>query len=198
MPATGAAAELETLSPSTRAAWRVWLAEHHATSPGAWLILRRKHSLEPGVTYEEAVEEALCFGWIDSKGKKLDETRFGLTFSPRKPKSIWAKSNKERVARLIERGLMMPAGLAAIEVARANGAWTAYDAADELVMPEDLAAALAANPAAEQHWQGFSASAKTMILYFIASAKRPETRSRRIARTVELAAQNIRVMVDQR
>ncbi len=198
MPLATAAADLETVSPPTRAAWRAWLVEHHATSPGVWLIVHRKYSSEPGVTYEEAVEEALCFGWIDSKGKKLDETRFRLTFGPRKPTSVWAKSNQERVARLVEQGLMAPAGLAAIEVARANGAWTVSDAADELVVPEDLAAALAVNPAAEQHWQGFAASAKKMILYHIASAKRPDTRARRIARAVELAAQNIRFMIDRR
>ena len=101
------------------------------------------------------------------------------------------------MARLIEQGLMTPAGLAVIEVAKANGTWTAYDAIDELAVPEDLASALAANPAAEQHWHGFSVSVKKGILYFIASAKRPETRAKRIARTVELAEQNIRVMFDQ-
>lgn len=187
----------DTVQAATRAAWRAWLAEHHASSPGVWLIIHKKNSPEPGISYEDAVEEALCFGWIDSKTTTLDATRFKQIFTPRKPKSIWARSNKERVARLIEQGLMMPAGLAAIEIAKANGAWTAYDAIDELAVPEDLAVSLAANPAAEQHWNGFSSSVKKGILYFIASARRPETRARRIARTVELASQNIRVMFDQ-
>ncbi len=189
-------ATFETLAPPTRAAWRAWLAEHHADSPGVWLIIRKKNSPQPGVTYEEAVEEALCFGWIDSKTITLDATRFKQVFTPRKPRGTWAKSNKERVARLIEQGLMTPAGLAAIELAVANGAWTALDAGDEQI-PDDFANALAANPAAALHWHGFSASVRKGILYWIASAKRPETRARRIARTVELAEQNIRVMFDR-
>ena len=190
-------ATFDTLHASARAAWRAWLAGHHATSPGVWLIIQKKNSAEPGISYEEAVEEALCFGWIDSKTQTLDATRFKQIFTPRKPKSIWARSNKERVARLIEQGLMTPAGLAAIEVAKANGTWTAYDAIDELSVPEDFAASLAANPEAEQYWNGFSTSVKKGILYFISSAKRPETRAKRIARTVELAGQNIRIMFDQ-
>ena len=165
--------------------------------PGRLAHHPQEERAEPGVSYEDAVEEALCFGWIDSKTQTLDATRFRQIFTPRKPKSIWARSNKERVARLIEQGLMTPAGLAAIEVAKANGAWTAYDAIDELAMPEDFAASLGANPAAERHWDGFSASVKKSILYFITSAKRPETRTKRIARTVELAEQNIRIMFDQ-
>jgi uncharacterized protein YdeI (YjbR/CyaY-like superfamily) len=197
MATTPAGAGFDIVSLPSRAAWRAWLAEHHATSPGIWLIIHKKNSTEPGVTYEEAVEEALCFGWIDSKTNTLDETRFKQIFTPRKPKSVWSKSNKERVARLTGQGLMTPAGLAVIEIARANGTWTAYDAIDELVMPEDFAVALAVNPAAEQHWQDFSTSVKKGILYYIASAKRPETRAKRIARTVELAEQNIRVMFDQ-
>lgn len=194
---SGAGASFETISAPTRAAWRAWLAENHAISPGVWLIIHKRNSPEPGVSYEEAVEEALCFGWIDSKTSTLDATRFRQIFTPRKPKSVWARSNKERVARLIEQGLMTPAGLAAIEIAKANGSWTAYDAIDQLAMPEDFAASLAANPAAEQNWNGFSTSVKKGILSFIASAKRPETRAKRIARTVELAEQDIRVMFDQ-
>jgi uncharacterized protein YdeI (YjbR/CyaY-like superfamily) len=149
------------------------------------------------VTYIEAVEEALCFGWIDSKTITLDATRFRQIFTPRKPRGTWAKSNKERAARLIEQGLMTPAGLAAIELAVANGTWTASDASDEQSEPDDFASALAAHPAAERHWRGFSASVRKGILYWIASAKRAETRARRIARTVELAEENIRVMFDR-
>jgi uncharacterized protein YdeI (YjbR/CyaY-like superfamily) len=190
-------ATFETIAPATRAAWRAWLAEHHADSPGVWLIIRKKDSPQPGVTYVEAVEEALCFGWIDSKTITLDATRFRQIFTPRKPRGTWAKSNKERVARLIEQGLMTPAGLAAIELAVTNGTWTASDAGDEQIEPDDFADALAAHPAAELHWRHFSASVRKGILYWIASAKRPETRARRIARTVELAEQNIRVMFDR-
>jgi uncharacterized protein YdeI (YjbR/CyaY-like superfamily) len=190
-------ATFDTIAPPTRAAWRAWLAEHHADSPGVWLIIHKKNSPQTGVTYGEAVEEALCFGWIDSKTITLDETRFRQIFTPRKPRGTWAKSNKERVARLIEQGLMTPAGLAAVELAVANGTWRATDASDGLAVPDDLATALAANPAAELHWRHFSASVRKGILYWIASAKRPETRARRITRTVALAEQNIRVMFDR-
>ena len=195
-------ATFETIAPPTRAAWRAWLAEHHADSPGVWLIVHKKHSPQPGVTYVEAVEEALCFGWIDSKTITLDATRFRQICTPRKPRGTWAKSNKERVARLIEQGLMTPAGLAAIELAVANGTWAASDASAEQIEPDDFVRALTAGdagrtPAAEQHWRGFSASVRKGILHWITSAKRPETRARRIARTVELAEQNIRVMFDQ-
>ena len=148
-------ATFDTIAPATRAAWRAWLVEHHAGSPGVWLIIRKKDSPQPGVTYIEAVEEALCFGWIDSKTITLDATRFRQIFTPRKPRGTWAKSNKERVARLIEQGLMTPAGLAAIELAVANGTWTASDASDEQNEPDDFASALAAHPAAELHWRGF-------------------------------------------
>ncbi len=149
------------------------------------------------MTYIEAVEEVLCFGWIDNKTITLDETRFRQLFTPRKPRGTWAKSNKERAARLIEQGLMTPAGLAAIDLAVANGTWTASEASDEQIEPDDFVAALAAHPAAERHWRGFSASVRKGILHWIASAKRHETRARRIARTVELAEQNIRVMFDR-
>jgi uncharacterized protein YdeI (YjbR/CyaY-like superfamily) len=187
----------DTVTARSRAEWRAWLAANHATSPGVWLVIHKKNNPEPSVTYVEAVEEALCFGWIDSRTNPLDETRFRQIFTPRKPTSVWARSNKERVARLIEQGLMTPAGLAVIEVARQNGTWTAYDAIDALEMPEDFGVALAANPAAQEYWDGFSASVKKGILYFIQSAKRPETRAKRIARTVELAEHGIRVMFDQ-
>ena len=133
-------ATFDTIAPLTRAAWRAWLAEHHADSPGVWLIIHKKNSPQTGVTYGEAVEEALCFGWIDSKTITLDETRFRQIFTPRKPRGTWAKSNKARVTRLIEQGLMTPAGLAAIELAVANGTWTASDASAEQSVPADLAA----------------------------------------------------------
>ena len=132
-------ATFDTIAPPTRAAWPAWLAQHHADSPGVWLIIRKKNSPEAGVTYAEAVEEALCFGWIDSKTITLDATRFRQIFTPRKPRGTWAKSNRERAARLIEQGLMTPAGLAAIELAVANGTRTASDASDEQIEPDDLA-----------------------------------------------------------
>jgi uncharacterized protein YdeI (YjbR/CyaY-like superfamily) len=197
MAASAAGEKFGTLELPDRAAWRAWLAEHHTTSSGVWLVVRKKAATVPGVGYEDSVEEALCFGWIDSKAVSLDGTRFKQTFTPRKPRSVWSPSNKERVARLIDLGLMMPAGLAAIEVAKANGSWSSYDAIDQLVVPDDLAAALRANPSAEQQWNSFSASSRKGILYYIASAKRAETRASRVSRTVELAAQGLRILFDQ-
>jgi uncharacterized protein YdeI (YjbR/CyaY-like superfamily) len=191
-------ADLPDLGPLTRGQWRAWLQEHHDASSGVWLAVQKKGSPSAAVRYPDAVEEALCFGWIDSTVRSLDADSFRQVFTPRKPGSIWAPSNKERVARLTEAGLMAPAGLAVIEVAKANGQWTAYDAIAQLSVPADLATALAANPEAERRWQAFSASAKKAILYFVQSAKRPQTRATRIQRTVELAEQNLRIGIDRR
>jgi uncharacterized protein YdeI (YjbR/CyaY-like superfamily) len=182
----------ETLSPVAREVWREWLAANHSTAPGVWLVLIKKNSGLRGIGYEEAVEEALCFGWIDSKQKPLDAERMMLTFTPRKPGGSWARSNKERVARLIEQGRMTPAGMAAIEQAQADGSWNALDGFDDLTIPEDLAAAFAANEAAARNFAAFSPGAQRTYLWWIKTAKRPETRARRIEETVRLVAQNIK------
>jgi uncharacterized protein YdeI (YjbR/CyaY-like superfamily) len=184
--------ELATYHPKTRAAWREWLAKHHATSPGVWLVSYKKSSGKVSPSYEDTVEEALCFGWIDSIGRGLDDERTMLRFSPRKPKSAWSKPNKERVARLIDDGRMAPAGLATIEVAKKNGSWNALDAVDAMIVPPDLKAALAANAAASRYFDAFPPSSKKIILGWIGSAKRPETRAKRVAETVRLAAKNQR------
>jgi len=183
---------LETFTAHSRQEWRDWLARNHASSPGVWLISFKKTSGKPRVSYEEAVEEALCFGWIDSKPNKLDDDRYKLAFTPRKPKSVWSKPNKERVERLIAEGLMQPAGQKAIDIAKENGSWTSLDAVEALIMPADLAAALAANPTASQFFSAFSKSVKKGIYYWIESAKRPETRQKRVDETVRLAEQNIK------
>jgi uncharacterized protein YdeI (YjbR/CyaY-like superfamily) len=182
--------QLERFYAMNRAEWRAWLEEHHATEAGVWLIYYKQHSSQPGVEYEEAVEEALCFGWIDSRTNTLDDERYIQLFSPRKPKSPWSKSNKQRVEKLMQRGLMAPAGLAAIEAAKRNGSWNIYDAIENLSVAEDFRAALAANPAALKNFEAFSASTKKQILWHIESAKRPETRARRIQQIVESAEQN--------
>lgn len=184
-----------TLQPRNRAAWRAWLAKHHASSQGVAVVIAKKQA--SGLSYVDAVEEALCFGWIDSRTNKLDAGHFRQWFSPRKPGSVWSPINKERVARLIEADRMTPAGLAKIEAAQADGSWTSYDAVEALQVPADLEWALAANPTARQHFDAFSPSAKKMILWWIASAKRPETRQKRIAETVRLAAQNLRANIDR-
>jgi uncharacterized protein YdeI (YjbR/CyaY-like superfamily) len=181
-----------SVHPRSRAEWRQWLEEHHTQTEGVWFISFKKASGEPRVEYEEAVEEALCFGWIDSKANKLDDARTMLWFTPRKPGTGWSRPNKERIARLIDSGLMRPAGLARIEAAKQDGSWNALDAVEALEIPPDLAEELARNPMAAQYFDAFPRSAKRAILVWITSAKRPETRARRIAETVELAAQNKR------
>lgn len=146
----------------------------------------------PSLTYDEAVEEALCFGWIDSKPNTIDEQSYKQLFSPRNPKSVWSKLNKTRIEKLIADGLMAEAGLQKIEIAKQNGTWTALDAVEALTIPEDLDDALVNNPKAKQYFDAFPPSAKKAILWWIESAKRPETRLERINRTVADAAQNIR------
>jgi uncharacterized protein YdeI (YjbR/CyaY-like superfamily) len=161
-----------------RAAWRAWLAANGTTSAGVWLVYDRGAGRAFG--YEDIVEEALCFGWIDSKGRGLDEARTMLYLAPRKPRSAWSRPNKERVERLIARGLMTDAGLAVIRAAQERGTWTALDDVEAGVEPEDLAAALDADPLARSNWDAFPRSAKRAILEWISQAKRPETRSARV------------------
>ncbi len=174
-----------------RAAWRAWLEAHHATETGVWLVSWRKgHG--PRVEYEEAVEEALCFGWIDSQGGNVDERRSRQYYAPRKPQSGWAATNKARIERLTAAGLMAPAGLAAIERAKDNGSWTLLDDVEAGVVPDDLAAALDANPPAAANFDAFPKSVKRMLLERVAQARRPETRAARIQEISTLAARNER------
>lgn len=175
-----------------RESWRSWLELNHERPSGVWLVLYRAGSGKRSVTYEMAVEEALCFGWIDSKGNKVDDEKSVLWFSPRKPRSPWSRINKERVERLMRDGAMTDAGLKVIETAHRNGSWSAYDAVEDLQIPDDLATALAADEMASQHFEAFPPSSKKIILWWIESAKRPVTRSARIAETVRLASQNLR------
>lgn len=176
----------------TRDAWRAWLAANHATSSGIWLVINKKGSGRPVLAYDDLVEEALCFGWVDSVPNRLDETRYRLMVTPRKPGSFWSAANKVRIARLLEAGLMAPAGLAALAAAKADGSWDALAASDSLVPPPDLAEALAAAPEALAKFGAFSTSSRKNILQYVLSAKRPETRARRIAETVALAAEGLR------
>jgi uncharacterized protein YdeI (YjbR/CyaY-like superfamily) len=175
-----------------RAAWRRWLERHHATSQGTWLLIAKKGSGLASVTYEEAVEEALCFGWIDAKANSLDERRYKQWMAPRKSGSGWAASNKQRVERLLAEGRMAPAGLAAIEAAKADGSWTKLDDSGSLTVPRDLARAMKAYPDARRHFDAFPPSARRLILAWIASAKRPETRVKRIEETARLAQDDVR------
>lgn len=178
--------------PMTRAEWRQWLQDHHTRDSGVWLVSYKKRTGKPRVEYDEAVEEALCFGWVDSKPGKLDADRTMLWFAPRKPGSGWSRPNKLRVEKMIAAGLMMPAGLRKIEAARADGSWTKLDAIEDLVVPDDLARALENHPPAKQHFNAFPRSAKRGILEWIANAKTPQTRARRVAETATMASRNER------
>lgn len=186
------AADRKRVHPKTRAEWRRWLERNHARSPGVWFVSYKKTTGKPRVEYGEAVEEGLCFGWVDSKASSLDEERTMMMFTPRNPKSGWSKTNKDRVERLIKEGRMAQAGLDAIAVAKKNGSWTALDAIEALEIPPDLAKAFAKNKKARSNYETFPPSSKKMILSWIASAKRPETREKRVAETVRLAAKNLR------
>jgi uncharacterized protein YdeI (YjbR/CyaY-like superfamily) len=182
----------DSFHPLSRAEWRAWLDHNHTRAAGVWLITYKKATGQPRVEYDDAVEEALCFGWIDSKPNKLDDERSMLWFAPRKPGTGWSKPNKARVERMLAAGLMAPAGLAKVEAAQQDGSWSALDAVEALEIPPDLWATLEANPPAQQHWNAFPRSVKRGILEWIANAKRPETRVKRVAETAELAAQNKR------
>ncbi|CAA9331516.1 MAG: hypothetical protein AVDCRST_MAG56-7823 [uncultured Cytophagales bacterium] len=175
-----------------RQAWRQWLETHHDSAQSVWLIIYRKESGTPSVYYPEAVDEALCFGWIDSKGNKRDGESFYQFFTRRNPRSNWSRVNKQKVEVLLAAGRIAPAGLAAIEAARQRGTWTALDDVENLTLPPDLEAALRANPPALQCFEAFPRSAKRGILEWILNAKKPETRRKRIEETATLAAQNIR------
>ncbi len=178
------------IDPPDRAAWRAWLAANHTRPTGVWVVMDRRGANPNAVGYEAAVEEALCFGWIDSKVVKLDAGRTLQWFSPRRPRGTWARTNKERVERLMAAGLMTPAGLAVIEDAKRDGTWSLLDDVEDHVVPDDLAAAFAASPPARENWDAFSRSARRAILVWIVQAQRPETRAARVAETARRAAVN--------
>jgi len=180
-------AQAPRLAPASRAEWRSWLAAHHGDSDGAWVVVAKKHPGAPGPTYEEAVEEALCFGWIDSRMHRLDDRRYEQWFSPRRPGSIWSQSNKARVGRLQRAGLMAPAGLAKVEAAMGDGSWELLDRVEALAMPGDLAGALAVVPGAAEGFAAMAASLRKQYLYWVLSAKRHQTRAARVAAVVAAA-----------
>lgn len=176
----------------TREEWRKWLEDNHVKSTGVWLVTYKKNSGMPYLSYNEIVEEALCFGWIDSLPCRLDEQRTMLYISPRKNKSNWSKANKERIAKLIEQDLISATGIKKVEQAKADGSWSFLDDVEALILPDDLKKALANNLKAKEHFTAFPPSVKRSILEWIKNAKRQATRDKRIAKTVELAAKNIR------
>jgi uncharacterized protein YdeI (YjbR/CyaY-like superfamily) len=175
-----------TVEVTSRAEWRAWLAAHHASSPGVWLVTYKKAAGARYLPYADQVEEALCFGWVDSKARGLDAHRSQLLMTPRTPRSGWSRPNKERVARLAAAGLMAPAGLAAVRTAKANGAWSALDDVENLVEPDDLRAALDADPKASAFFETLDANNRYAVLHRLQDAKKPETRARRIEKFVAM------------
>jgi uncharacterized protein YdeI (YjbR/CyaY-like superfamily) len=184
-------AELKKVQPKSRAAWREWLDKHHASSQGIWLVYAKKHTGLPTLSYEDAVQEALCFGWIDSLMKSIDDRFHMQWFTPRKPKSAWSETNKARLAKLTKAGLMAPAGLAAVAAAKQSGTWNAYADVDKLTIPPELKRAFDANPRAKKNWTTYTPSAQRSFLHMVNNAKRPETRERNVARVIDLVGRKV-------
>jgi uncharacterized protein YdeI (YjbR/CyaY-like superfamily) len=186
--------EYKTVHPETREKWRKWLDKNHSASPGIWMIYYKNKTDKRKFTYADAVEEALCFGWIDSLPRKLDDERAMLKFTPRKPKSTWSKLNKLRVKKLIKEGLMTQVGLAKIELAKKDGSWNAINSADRHTsnntLPDDLKKAFSKNKKALQNFNAYAPGYRRRFFFWIDSAKTPETRTTRIKQTVLMAAEN--------
>jgi uncharacterized protein YdeI (YjbR/CyaY-like superfamily) len=186
--------DLEQVLVTSRQEWRDWLAANADSSQGIWLVTYKRVSGLPAPTYDDIVEECLCFGWIDSTVRTRDERTAMQLVTPRKPRSTWSAVNKARLEHLLPSGLMTERGLRAIEVAKQNGSWELLDPVERLEVPEDLAAALDAVPAAREFFDGMPPGARKQNLWFVISAKRPETRAARIQRIVQAAAQSRRAV----
>lgn len=185
------AQELQELLVPGPADWRVWLEEQHARSPGVWLVLGRKGGSLTTLTWATAVDEALCFGWIDGQGAKRDDASSRQRMTPRGPRSMWSARNVANVARLEQEGRMRPAGRAAVEAAQADGRWDrAYDSPADAQVPDDLAAAIAADPRAQAMFDVLTATNRYALIHRTVTAVKPETRARRIAGFVELLARH--------
>ena len=185
--------ELPELEVTDLEQLRGWLAEHHATATGVWLVTW-KRSTDPDrhVLYDDVVRECLRVGWIDGQARSVDERRSAIRLTPRRTGSGWARTNKQRVAELTGAGLMLPRGQAVVDEAKASGAWELLDDIEALVEPDDLAAALDAEPEARRQWDVFPPSARRAALVWVGSAKRPATREKRVAETVARAARGLR------
>jgi uncharacterized protein YdeI (YjbR/CyaY-like superfamily) len=189
-PLIGQAAPLVEIG--TRKQWRTWLTKNHDVFHAIWLVSYKTSTGKPRLDYGDLVDEALCFGWIDSTVRTIDSERAANYVSRRKKGSIWSRSNKERVERLIATGLMTPAGQVLIDAAKADGSWTSYDAVEDMIVPPDLAAALKRDAQAAAHFAAFAPTHKKPILWWIYQAKKPETRAARVAEVVRLAHDNIK------
>lgn len=187
--------EVKTFCPASAQQWKEWLQEYHDKEKSVWLIFYKNKSNIPTITWSEAVDEALCFGWIDSIAKPIDDEKFMRFFSRRKGNSAWSAVNKEKVQRLIVQGLMTQAGFERIDTAKQNGSWTILDDVEALIIPVDLEKEFQAKQNAKSYFLSLSKSDKKNILQWLVLAKRPETRQKRVTEIVELADQNMKPKV---
>jgi uncharacterized protein YdeI (YjbR/CyaY-like superfamily) len=192
LSADGAGPKGERVLIETVDQWADWLEANHGRDLGVWLVSWKRTTGKPSIGYEDAVIEALRFGWVDSKGSRLDDDRSMLWFSPRRRGSGWARPNKLRIDMLEREGRMAPAGRKVVEAAKADGTWQLLDAVEDLIIPDDLKAAFAANPGSSAYWEAFPRSVKRSILEWIVRAKKEETRSRRVNETATMAARGER------
>ena len=181
--------EIESFCPTDQQEWRDWLANNHNKQQSVWLVLYKAKSGKLNLSWSDAVDEALCFGWIDSIRKPIDEEKFVQFFSKRKPNSNWSRINKQKIERLFAEGKMTAAGINSIEIAKENGSWTILDDIEDLVIPHDLETELASHSVANEFFQGLSKSIKKQILYWLASAKREETRNKRLQTIISETSQ---------
>ncbi|MBA2561781.1 MAG: YdeI/OmpD-associated family protein [Chitinophagaceae bacterium] len=177
--------ELKMFYPKDRKAWRRWLQKYHKKEPGVWLIYYKKNSGKSHVSCDDAVEEALCFGWIDSIMKPIDEEKYMQKFTPRKVKSGWSALNKRRVEQMIEQNFMTPAGMAIIDLGKQNGSWSKLDDVENSVIPPDLARVFAKNKKVLKYFEGLAKFSRKQWLYRLTNAKRPETRAKRLKEIID-------------
>jgi uncharacterized protein YdeI (YjbR/CyaY-like superfamily) len=182
----------EDYCPTDKSHWRKWLQMNHDKKEGIWLIFNKKKSYNYNLSWSESVDVALCFGWIDSTKRPIDSTQYKQYFSKRKAKSNWSKINKDKVKTLIDQGLMQEAGYKSIEIAKKNGSWTILDEVEALVIPDDLKRAFTAYKGSLEFFDSLSKSVKKGLLYWVISAKRKETRQKRIEEIVENASRNLK------
>lgn len=183
---------LKSFYARNRKAWRNWLQKNHSRLPGVWLIYYKKSSGKSRVSYDDAVEEALCFGWIDSIMKPIDEEKYMQKFTPRNSKSVWSGLNKKRVEKLIKEGWMTPAGMEKIEIAKQNGSWTKLDHVDNFLIPPELKKVFVKNKKVLKWFEGLAKSRRKQWLYRLHNAKLPETKAKRIADLITEATEKIK------
>jgi uncharacterized protein YdeI (YjbR/CyaY-like superfamily) len=183
---------IDIFYPENRQQWRQWLQENHDVKHSVWLLYFKKSSNKPSLSWSDAVDEALCFGWIDSKRQTIDEEKFRQYFCRRKPKSTWSKINKDKIERLTEAGLMAQAGFDSIETAKLNGSWSILDEVENLIIPEDLEKAFQTRAGSKSYFLNLSMSNRRVILQWLVLAKREQTRQKRIREIAELAGQGLK------